>query len=155
MTITKDSRIAIAADHGGFHLKEALKRHLAEEGYENVIDFGTDSDESCDYPDFGYPACKSVAEGKCGCAILVCGTGIGMSLVANKVHGIRAACCSDTFSARFTRLHNDANVLCIGARVIGEGLAVDIVDLFLTSDFEGGKHQRRIHKIAEIEKNEG
>ena len=154
VTITKNSRIAIAADHGGYHLKEALKRHLAEEGYANVTDFGTNSAESCDYPDFGYPACKSVTEGKCDCAILVCGTGIGMSLVANKVHGIRAACCSDTFSARFTRLHNDANVLCIGARVVGEGLAVDIVDLFLTSDFEGGKHQRRIDKIAEIEQNE-
>lgn len=152
MTITKNSKIALAADHGGYYLKEALKRHLADEGYENVTDFGTNSPESCDYPDFAYPACKSVVDGKCDCAVLICGTGIGMSLVANKVRGIRAACCSDTFSARFTRLHNDANVLCMGARVVGEGLAMDIADLFLTSEFEGGKHQRRIDKIAEIEK---
>ena len=123
-------KIAIACDHGGYPLKLAVLRHLEKQGFE-YEDFGCDSTDSVDYPDYGVPACEAVVSGRCERAILICGTGVGMSMCANKVRGIRAACCSDTFSARMTRLHNDANVLCFGARVVGEGLALDMVDLFL------------------------
>ena len=143
--------IAIACDHGGYLLKQAVIRHLEENGY-TYKDFGCDSTESVDYPDYAVPACRAVTSGDCDCAILICGTGIGMSLCANKVHGIRAACCSDTFSARMTRLHNDANALCLGARVIGEGLALDMIDLFLTTEFMGGRHAQRVEKVMNIEK---
>ena len=143
--------IAIACDHGGYLLKIAVIRHLEENGY-TYKDFGCDSTESVDYPDYAVPACRAVTSGECDCAILICGTGIGMSLCANKVHGIRAACCSDTFSARMTRLHNDANALCLGARVIGEGLALDMIDLFLTTEFMGGRHAQRVEKVMNIEK---
>ena len=145
--------IAIACDHGGYLLKQAVIRHLEENGY-TYKDFGCDSTESVDYPDYAVPACRAVTSGECDCAILICGTGIGMSLCANKVHGIRAACCSDTFSARMTRLHNDANALCLGARVIGEGLALDLIDLFLTTEFMGGRHAQRVEKVMNIEKND-
>lgn len=143
-------KIAVACDHGGLQLKRALVRYLASKGHE-VIDFGTDTEESCDYPDYALPAAEAVAEGRCERGILVCGTGIGVSLVANKVPGIRCAHCHDTYSAKYTRLHNDANMLAFGQRVIGEGLMEEIVDVFLSADFEGGRHQRRLDKLAAIE----
>lgn len=143
-------KIAIACDHGGYELKKDVMKHLDEIGIE-YEDFGCNSTDSVDYPDYGVPACKAVADGRVEGAILICGTGIGMSLCANKVRGIRAAVCSDTFSARMTRMHNDANVLCMGARVIGAGLAVDIVDLFLNTEFEGGRHSARIAKVMDVE----
>ena len=143
-------KIAVACDHGGLQLKRALVRYLTSKGYE-VIDFGTDTEESCDYPDYALPAAEAVAAGRCERGILVCGTGIGVSLVANKVPGIRCAHCHDTYSAIYTRLHNDANMLAFGQRVIGEGLMEEIVDVFLSTDFEGGRHQRRLDKLAAIE----
>lgn len=144
-------KISIASDHGGFSLKEELKKHLKEESVE-CIDCGTDTDESCDYPDFAVKACKLVQDKTVEFAVLVCGTGIGMSIAANKMKGIRAALCGDEFSAFYTRAHNDANVLTLGARVIGSGLAERIVDTFLKGKFEGGRHVRRINKIEEVEK---
>ena len=143
-------KIAVACDHGGLQLKRALVRYLTSKGHE-VIDFGTDTEESCDYPDYALPAAEAVAAGRCERGILVCGTGIGVSLVANKVPGIRCAHCHDTYSAKYTRLHNDANMLAFGQRVIGEGLMEEIVDVFLSTDFEGGRHQRRLDKLAAIE----
>ena len=143
-------KIAVACDHGGLQLKRALVRYLTSKGHE-VIDFGTDTEESCDYPDYALPAAEAVAAGRCERGILVCGTGIGVSLVANKVPGIRCAHCHDTYSAKYTRLHNDANMLAFGQRVIGEGLMEEIVDVFLSTDFEGGRHQRRVDKLAAIE----
>ncbi len=136
-------RIAIASDHAGFPLKEKLKRYLDETSRE-YLDLGTDSPESCDYPVFADKLCNAVTSGECEFGILVCGTGIGMSMAANKHKGIRAALCENCYCAKFTRMHNDANVLCLGARVIGEGLAQLITEIFITTDFEGGKHQRRI-----------
>lgn len=147
----KNGKIALTSDHGGFGLKGQIADYLRENGVK-FVDFGTDSRESCDYPDYAEKACTAVVSGDCDCAILVCGTGIGMSIAANKIHGIRAACCSDTFSARFTRMHNDANALCLGERVCGAGLALDIVELFLTTEFEsGGRHSARLAKINNIE----
>ena len=143
--------IAFACDHGGFILKEAVLKHVREKGYE-VLDFGTDSAARCEYPDHGEPACRAVVAGKADLGILICGTGIGMSLVANKIHGIRAACCSEPYSAKLTRMHNDANVLCFGARVVGEGTAIDIVDAFLDHEFEGGHHADRVARIMAVEK---
>ena len=143
-------KIAVACDHGGLQLMRALVRYLTSKGHE-VIDFGTDTEESCDYPDYALPAAEAVAAGRCERGILVCGTGIGVSLVANKVPGIRCAHCHDTYSAKYTRLHNDANMLAFGQRVIGEGLMEEIVDVFLSTDFEGGRHQRRLDKLAAIE----
>ena len=136
-------KIAIASDHAGFPLKEKLKRYLDETSRE-YLDLGTDSPESCDYPVFADKLCNAVTSGECEFGILVCGTGIGMSMAANKHKGIRAALCENCYCAKFTRMHNDANVLCLGARVIGEGLAQLITEIFITTDFEGGKHQRRI-----------
>ncbi len=142
----KTMQVVIGCDHAGFELKEKVVSHMKKLGYA-VTDVGTDSLTSCDYPVFADLVCKSILSGEAELGILVCGTGIGMSMAANKHKGIRAAACSDTFSARLTRNHNDANVLCLGARVIGEGLACDLVDAFLTADFEGGKHQRRIDML--------
>lgn len=142
--------IAIGCDHGGFPLKEEICEHLKERGFE-FRDFGSYNTEPVDYPDIAVPVCEAVVKGEADLAILICGTGIGMSMVANKVKGIRAACCSDTFSAEFTRRHNDANVLCMGGRVVGPGLAMEMVDRFLDNDFEGGRHQRRVDKIMETE----
>lgn len=142
--------VALAADHAGYPLKEALIRHFGERGID-CIDCGTNSTESCDYPDYAVSGCCKVLDGAADLAILCCGTGIGMSMAANKLRGIRAACCSDTFSAKFTRLHNNANVLCLGARVVGEGLACELADIFVDSEFEGGKHLRRINMISELE----
>ncbi|MBO4701941.1 MAG: ribose 5-phosphate isomerase B [Lachnospiraceae bacterium] len=144
-------KISIASDHGGFVLKEAVKKHLIEKGIE-VVDFGTDSLASCDYPDFGKPAAEAVAEGKVDKGILICTTGIGMSMLANKIKGIRAALCADTVSARLTREHNDANILVMGAGIVGEILAMSIVDTFLNTEFSNEeKHIRRINKIAKAE----
>lgn len=142
--------IALGADHGGFELKEAIKKHLDERKIE-YIDCGTYSEESVDYAPIAKKTCDKVVSGECERAILCCGTGIGISMAANKVKGIRAACCSNYFGAKYTRLHNDANALCLGGRVIGIGLALELVDVFLDTEFEGGRHQRRIDQIAEIE----
>ena len=146
-------KIAIGCDHGGFELKEAVKKFLAENGYE-YQDFGTHDTQSCDYPDIAVPVAKAVAAGEFDRGILICGTGIGMSMAANKHRGIRAAACSDTFSARLTRMHNNANVLCFGERVVGMGLALDLVDAFIDAEFEGGKHERRVDMITQIEASE-
>lgn len=142
--------IAIGSDHGGFALKEELKAWLTEQGLE-FRDFGTDSDRSCDYPAYGEAVARAVASGECEKGILICGTGIGMSITANKVHGIRCACCGDCFSAEMTRRHNDANVLAMGARVLGSGLALKITETFLNTPFEGGRHARRVAQIAAVE----
>lgn len=140
--------LVIANDHAAVGLKNAILRHLTELGH-NVVNCGTDTNDSCDYPVFAKELCKYVTEGKAELGILVCGTGIGMSMAANKVKGIRAAACSDYFSAKYTRAHNDANVLCLGARVLGEGLALELVDVFLNTPFEGGKHLRRINMLED------
>ena len=144
-------KIALGCDHGGLNLKTAIKDHLTKAGHE-VVDFGTNSNESCDYPLIAEPLAHAVADGECERGILVCGTGIGIGIAANKVDGIRAALCHDTFSARASRNHNTANILTMGERVIGPGLALDIVDVWLASDFEGGRHERRVAQIADIEK---
>lgn len=141
--------VAIGCDHGGFELKTALIKRLQENNVE-FVDLGCNG-ETVDYPDIAVKVCEKVTSGECDKGVLVCGTGIGMSMAANKVKGIRAAVCSDTFSARFTRLHNDCNVLCLGGRVLGSGLACDILDLFINTEFEGGRHQRRVDKIMELE----
>ena len=145
-------KIAIGADHGGFQLKETIRAWLLDKGYE-VEDKGTYNEQSCDYPDYGKAVALEVAGGGADKGILVCGTGIGISISANKVKGIRAALCGDTFSARMSRLHNDANILAMGQRVIGAGLALDIVEIWLSTPFEGGRHQARVDKIMEIEKD--
>lgn len=142
--------IALASDHGGYPLKQTIIAHLDSLGIQ-YKDFGCYSTESCDYPDYAEPACQSVVSGESEKAILICGTGIGISIAANKVHGIRAAVCTDEFMAKYTRKHNDANALCLGARVIGPGVAEEIVDIFLNTAFEGGRHSNRIAKIVEIE----
>lgn len=144
--------IAIASDHAGFPLKEEIKKYLEEKNIE-FIDCGAHSTDSVDYAKFAQVACLKVTEGYADKAILCCGTGIGISMAANKVKGIRAACCSDYFSAKFTRLHNDANVLCMGARVIGEGIAQELTDIFVNTEYEGGRHQKRLDLIKEIEEN--
>ncbi len=140
--------LVIACDHAGFQLKENVKKYLAEKGH-CVIDCGTDSEESCDYPVFAKALCKEINDGNAELGILICGTGIGMSMAANKVKGIRAAVCSDYFSTKFTRAHNNTNVMCIGARVMGEGLALELIEVFLNTPFEGGKHLRRINMLEE------
>ncbi len=142
--------IALGCDHGGLNLKNAIKKYLESKGVE-YIDFGTNSSDSCDYVDFAERVSLSVQKGECEKGILVCGTGIGMSLAANKFKGIRAAVCGDYFSAKFTRAHNDANVLCLGQRVTGEGLALELVEVFLNTEFEGGRHAVRVQKIIDIE----
>ncbi len=145
--------IALGCDHGGFALMQEIKAHLEELGLE-YRDFGTYSADSCDYPVYAETAARAVASGECDRGILVCGTGIGISIAANKIKGIRAALCSDCFSAEMTRRHNNANMLAMGARVLGGGLALKIVDTFLTTGFDGGRHQRRIDLISAIESNE-
>jgi ribose 5-phosphate isomerase B len=141
--------IAIASDHGGFDLKESVKKHLADRGIE-VKDFGTYDKNSCDYPDFGRAAAEAVASGECEKGIVICTTGIGISIVANKVKGVRCALCSETTSARLTREHNDANVLAMGGGFVGELLANEMVDIFLDTPFSGmEKHARRISKIEQ------
>lgn len=142
--------IAIGSDHGGYLLKEEIKKHLKEKGYE-FKDFGTDSTASCDYPIYAEKVCRAVQSGECEKGILICGTGIGMSMCANKCKGIRAAVCGDHFSAEFTRKHNNANVLCLGARVIGAGVAMQLVDIFLTTEYEGGRHEKRVEMMMQLE----
>ncbi len=141
--------IAIGCDHAAIDLKQAIMAHLDEQGiaYTNL---GTDGDP-CDYPDMAKAVAEKITSGECEKGILLCGTGIGMSMAANKIKGIRAAVCSDEFSAKYTRLHNDANILCMGARVIGAGLAIELTDIFLSTGFEGGRHQRRVDKITALE----
>ena len=142
--------IAIGSDHGGYLIKEEIKKHLKEKGYE-FKDFGTDSTASCDYPVYAEKVCRAVQSGECEKGILICGTGIGMSMCANKCKGIRAAVCGDHFSAEFTRKHNNANVLCLGARVIGAGVAMQLVDIFLTTEYEGGRHEKRVEMMMQLE----
>ena len=138
MAVQFEKPIALGADHGGYELKEAIKQHLEERGIA-YRDFGTNSTASCDYPDYA------------AATILCCGTGVGMSMCANKIKGIRACCCSEPFSAEYTRRHNNANTLCLGGRVVGPGLACQIVDAFLDHEFEGGRHQKRIDKMMALE----
>lgn len=142
--------VALASDHGGYELKQQIKSRLKQDGIE-WIDFGNDSFESCDYADYAEKACRAIQNETCDFALLFCGTGVGMSMAANKMAGIRAYCCSDSFSARMTRRHNNANVLCLGGRVVGAGLAEALIELFLDTPFEGGRHQLRIDKIAKLE----
>ncbi|MBO5327674.1 MAG: ribose 5-phosphate isomerase B [Clostridia bacterium] len=144
-------KIAIACDHGGLNLKNVVKKYLTDNGYE-YEDFGTNSTDSCDYPDYALPAAEAVANGTCEKGIIICSTGIGVSIVANKVPGVRCAHCHDAYCAEFTRLHNDSNVLAMGEKVVGVGYALQIVEKFLTTQFEGGRHQRRVDKITAIEK---
>lgn len=144
-------KISIACDHGAFALKERLKAHLLEQGHQ-VTDCGTNSAESCDYPDYARPAAQLVADGVCERGVVLCTTGIGVSMAANKVKGVRCALCHEPLSAEMTRRHNDANVLAMGAGVTGENLAERILDVFLATEFEGGRHQRRVDKVMEIER---
>lgn len=144
------NKIIIGSDHGGLDLKKEIIKHLNARGVD-VTDVGTYSNESCNYPDYAKALCERIISGEFERGILVCGTGIGMSIAANKHKGIRAACCSDTFSAKMTRMHNDANVLCLGGRVVGTGLALDMVDLFIETEFEGGRHILRVDMLKEIE----
>lgn len=143
-------RIALGCDHGGFEHKNAIAEHLKNRGFE-ICDFGIYENTPVDYPDIALKVASSIVKKENDLGILVCGTGIGMSLAANKVKGIRAAACSDHFSAKYTRLHNNANILCLGGRVIGVGTALELTDLFVDTEFEGGRHQNRINKITEIE----
>lgn len=142
--------IAIASDHGGYTLKEHIKAYLAAQGI-TCKDFGTDSTDSCDYPIFAAAAARSVASGECEKGIVICTTGIGVSITANKVKGIRCALCADSFTAEMTRRHNNSNMLAMGAGVVGRNLAERIVDTFLSTDFEGGRHARRVDLITEVE----
>ena len=143
-------KIALACDHGALELKEAIKAHLKMRGLE-FEDFGTYTKDSCDYPDFAGPAARAVAAGDCDRGIVCCTTGIGISIAANKIHGIRCALLHDHMSARLTRQHNNANMMALGAAVTAEPLALELVDIFLDTEFEGGRHQRRVDKIAALE----
>ena len=143
--------IVIGCDHAGYELKSEVISYLTEKGYD-ILDIGC-SGEPVDYPVIAEKVCENVINGQCNKGILICGTGIGMSMAANKIKGIRAALCSEHYSAKYTRLHNDANVLCMGARIIGSGLASELVDVFLNTEFEGGRHQRRVDLITDIENN--
>ncbi|MEI6092931.1 MAG: ribose 5-phosphate isomerase B [bacterium] len=144
-------KIFIASDHAGFDLKVVVIGHLKSKGYD-VVDSGTnDASSSVDYPDYAKKIAKEVHSSKGTLGILLCGTGLGMSIAANKVKGIRAVSVSDTFSARMSRMHNNSNVLCLGSRVVGNGLALDIVDAWLNAEFEGGRHAGRVDKISKIE----
>jgi len=143
-------KVSLGSDHAGLRLKNAIAAFLAKEGHE-VIDCGTEGEASCDYPEFALRAARSVQSGESDRGILVCATGVGMSICANKLKGIRASLCNDLYTARFSRLHNDANVLCLGERVIGPGLALEIVGLWMRTPFEGGRHQRRLDLIRDME----
>ena len=146
-------KVAMACDHGGFELKNTLKQELIAMGHE-VVDFGCDSTASVDYPDYGYKAAKAVATGECEKGVVICGTGIGISISCNKVNGIRCALCHDVFSAKATRAHNDANMLAMGQRVIGPGHGVEVLHGFFEGEYEGGRHDLRIQKLMAIEKNQ-
>ncbi|MBI5562341.1 MAG: ribose 5-phosphate isomerase B [Deltaproteobacteria bacterium] len=144
-------RLAIASDHAGRELKEDLKAYLKEIGVE-AVDMGVDNDASVDYPDYGSPVAERVSKGEVAKGVLICGTGIGMSILANKYRGVRAALVSDVYTARMSREHNDANILVIGGRIVGKGLAREIIKTWLETKFEGGRHQRRLDKITEVER---
>ena len=146
----KTNKVISGCDHAGYSLKLQVIEQLKEKGVE-YVDVGTNSADSCHYPEFAHAVCAKVQNGEAPVGILVCGTGVGMSMAANKHRGIRAACCSDTFSARLTREHNDANVLCFGERVVGAGLACDLVDAFLDAEFMGGKHGTRVDMFMAFE----
>ncbi|MBQ3567144.1 MAG: ribose 5-phosphate isomerase B [Oscillospiraceae bacterium] len=141
--------IAIGCDHAGYELKKSVIDFLNEKGFD-TLDLGCGG-EHVDYPEIAEKVCEKVTDGSCEKGILICGTGVGMSIAANKVKGIRAALCSEHFSAKYTRLHNDSNILCMGARTIGAGLATELAELFLTTEFEGGRHQRRVDLITDLE----
>ncbi len=144
--------IGMGCDHGGFELKEKVKKHLEERGFE-VKDFGVQTPDPIDYPDAAKPVCLAVSDGSVDCGILFCGTGIGISMAANKYKGIRAALCGDVYSAKMAKEHNNAQIICMGGRVIGQDLACMIADTWLDSEFQGGRHERRIAKIHEPENN--
>jgi ribose 5-phosphate isomerase B len=146
-------RVALGSDHGGYELKEAILKHLEAQGLE-VQDLGTHSTDSVDYPKYGFAVGNAIIKGEADLGIAICGTGQGIAMAANKISGIRAAVCSETFSARMAREHNNANVLTLGGRVIGVGLALDIVDIFLKTEFAGGRHARRVNLISDIERGE-
>ena len=141
-------KIVIGSDHGGFELKDYLAKYIEERDYE-LEDIGTFGTESTDYPDYAKKACKMVLEGDADCAVLVCGSGIGMSIAANRYRGIRAALVSEPLSAELSRKHNNSNVLCLGGRLIGREMAVEILEVFLNTSFEGGRHEKRLEKIDE------
>jgi len=144
-------KIAIGSDHGGFELKQYIKEYFDKKGIE-YMDYGTDSsEESVDYPEFGEKVGNAIKSGECDRGIVVCGTGIGISIAANKVPGIRCALCSDCYSARMSREHNNANILALGGRVVGKDLALEIVETWIKAEFQGGRHERRVNKISEIE----
>lgn len=143
-------KIGIGSDHAGHNLKSEIIKHIEKE-YQ-VIDYGTCSSESVDYPDYGVKVAQAIVNGECDRGIVICGTGIGISISANKVPGIRAALCTDSFMARMSREHNDANILALGERIVGVDLALDIVDVWLKTEFLGGRHKMRVDKISEIEK---
>jgi len=143
--------VAVGADHAGFHLKEALKGWLIDHGYQ-VADYGTHTAEPVDYPDYAAEVAEAVADGKVERGVLVCGTGIGMAIAANKVPGVRAALCSDLYTARMSREHNDANVLALGGRLMGPEMAVDILRMWIETDFGNDRHRRRLHKIGDLER---
>ena len=145
-------KIAMGADHGGYSLKEVVKKHLVEAGHE-VLDLGTHDTESCNYPVYAEKVAYAVADKDADLGVLICGTGIGMSIAANKVKGIRAAAVSDCFTAQATREHNDSNIICLGERIVGPGLAMRIVDTWLEASFQGGRHQTRVDMINELENN--
>ncbi len=148
--MTPKTRIVISSDHADIPLRQAIVAHIASRGYE-AVDIGPATAESTDYPKHGEAAARQVASGDCALGVIVCGTGQGIMMAANKVEGIRCGVCSDTFSARMIRQHNDANMISIGARVIGAGLAIDIIDAFLDAEFEGGRHAKRVDMIKAIE----
>ena len=143
-------KIAMGADHGGYSLKEVVKKHLVEAGHE-VLDLGTHDTDSCNYPVYAEKVAYAVADKEADLGVLICGTGIGMSIAANKVKGIRAAAVSDCFTAQATREHNDSNIICLGERIVGPGLAMRIVDTWLEASFQGGRHQTRVDMICELE----
>ncbi|PLX33811.1 MAG: ribose 5-phosphate isomerase B [Clostridiales bacterium] len=143
-------KVALGSDHGGFELKEAIKKHLNRKGIE-FADYGTFNNDSVDYPDYGRITAEAVMSGECDRGIVCCGTGIGISLAANKVKGIRCALVSEEYSARMAKSHNNANMIAMGGRVVGDGIATGIVDAWLEAEFEGGRHERRVEKIMEIE----
>lgn len=145
-------KLALGADHGGYSLKELLKQHLQEQGYE-IEDFGTYDTASCNYPVYAEKVARAVADGQAELGILICGTGIGMSIAANKIKGIRAAAVSDCFAAQATREHNNSNILCLGERIVGPGLAMRIADTWLNAAFQGGRHQTRVDMISALEEN--
>lgn len=147
-------KVALGCDHAGYALKEVVTSLLNQEGHE-LLDEGTWSDESCDYPDFAERVALRVASGEAERGIIICATGVGMAMTANKIPGIRAAVCNDLYTARYSRLHNDANVLALGARVIGPGVAKEIASIWMQAPFEGGRHSRRLDKLGEVERQHG